>query len=290
MTTAATDVVLPDPLLAGAIEIARAAAVDDAGADAVGDHLATVGEDERVVAHAFACLLPAYVGWQWTVTLVRAPESDDVTVVDVVLMAGADAIVAPAWLPWSERVQPGDLGPGDLLPSARDDRRLVAGLSGSDDLEGVESLSPLSPSQWEIGLGRVRVLSADGRDDAAIRWQSGDFGPATAMARQAPHECATCGFLLTIGGPVSQLFGVCANEMSPADGRVVSLAYGCGAHSEVEPEPEPEPLPSVDELDVDILVIADAEDAASEPEAVVSDSPESHQPESDEPTATATAD
>ena len=206
------------------------------------------------------------------------------------LLPGPDAIIAPSWVPWSERVEPGDLAPGDVLPTAADDARLIAGLTGEDDLEGASSLAPLVPGQWEIGLGRVRVLSPLGRDDAADRWVDSDFGPHAAMARQAALECATCGFLLTIGGPVSQLFGVCANEMSPADGRVVSLAYGCGAHSEVEPEPEPEPLPSVDELDVDILVIADAEDAPAEPEAVVTDSPESDQPEGDEQPATVSAD
>ena len=70
------------------------------------------------------------------------------------------------------------------------------------------------------------------RDDAASRWHSGETGPEAAMARSAPGSCATCGFLLPIGGPTGSAFGVCANGMSPADGRVVSLAYGCGAHSE----------------------------------------------------------
>ena len=245
----------PDPVLAHAVELARTAAQEDAGATAVGEHLGVVGEDERVVAHSFACLNPAYAGWQWTVTLVRAPEVDEPTVVDVVLLPGETAIVPPAWVPWSERVRPGDLSPGDLLPTQREDRRLVPGYTDADRLQGLAGDSPLSPSQWELGLGRVRVLSVDGRDEAADRWQGGDFGPATAMARQAPQECATCGFLLPMGGPLGQVFGICAQEMSPADGRVVSLAYGCGAHSEVEPELEPEARPLVDEVDFDSLAI-----------------------------------
>jgi hypothetical protein len=28
------------------------------------------------------------------------------------------------------------------------------------------------------------------------------------------------------------MFGVCANEYSPSDGKVVSFDHGCGAHSE----------------------------------------------------------
>jgi len=244
-----------DSVLLSAVDFARDAVTAEADASQVGEHIGAVMEDERLVAHSFQCLNPAYLGWQWTVTLTRATADHEPTIIDVVLLPGDGAIVPPAWKPWSDRVQAGDLGAGDVLPTPRDDARLVAGLTGSDDLEGLASQSPLSPSQWEIGLGRVRVLSAWGRDDAADRWQNGDFGPVTAMARQAAHECATCGFMLPVGGPVGQLFGLCANAMSPADGRVVSLAFGCGAHSEVEIEPDAiiDEGPTIDDVDFDTI-------------------------------------
>jgi hypothetical protein len=41
--------------------------------------------------------------------------------------------------------------------------------------------------------------------------------------------------------------------MSPADGRVVALSYGCGAHSEVEPEAEARPAAVQDEIGWDPL-------------------------------------
>jgi hypothetical protein len=227
-----------DAVLVAAVDAARAAAVSETGEALVGEHLGVVMEEERLATHSFACLNPAYVGWRWSVTLARAPRSKTVTVSDVVLVPGETAIVAPPWLPWSERVLPGDLGPGDVLPTAPDDVRLVAGLTAEDDLESAASQSPLYPGQWELGLGRVRVLSPVGRDDAADRWVEGDFGPTTPMARQASHECGSCGFMLPIGGPLGQLFAVCANLLSPADGRVVALTFGCGAHSEVEVEVE----------------------------------------------------
>jgi hypothetical protein len=225
-----------DAALIAAVDLARAAAMDEAGPDMVGEHVGVVMEDERLATHTFACLNPAYVGWTWAVTLARAPRLKSATVSDVVLLPGPDALVAPEWVPWSERVQPGDLAPGDVLPTRTDDARLVAGLTDEEALDGAASQAPLSPGQWEIGLGRVRVLSSLGRDEAADRWADGDFGPHAAMARQAALECGTCGFLLPIGGPLGQQFAVCANRMSPADGRVVALSYGCGAHSEVEPE------------------------------------------------------
>jgi hypothetical protein len=232
-----------DAVLMGAVDAARAAAVDEVGDDMVGEHLGAVMEAERVATHLFACLSPAYLGWRWSVTLARATRSKTVTVDEVVLLPGPEALVSPEWLPWSERVRPGDLGPGDVLPTPADDPRLVAGLTGADDLESVASSAPLHPGQWEIGLGRVRVLSPTGLDDAADRWIAGDFGPTTAMARHSVLECSSCGFLLTVGGALGQAFGICANLMSPADGRVVALAFGCGAHSEVEMEAEPRPEP-----------------------------------------------
>lgn len=246
----ATDArVTKDAVLVGATELARAAAVAEAGADQVGEHLGLVADDERVATHLFACTSPAYVGWRWEVVVSRAPRARSATVCEVVLLPGEGAIVAPPWVPWTERVQPGDLGPGDVLPTPADDPRLTAGLTGEEDLDGVASLSPLQPGAWEIGLGRVRVLSAPGRDDAADRWMAGDFGPTTPMARQASEECRTCGFMLTIGGPLGQQFAICANPMSPADGRVVAMTYGCGAHSEVEVDAEPRVAAPADEFD-----------------------------------------
>jgi hypothetical protein len=251
--TASTGEAKRDSALVAATEIAREAALAEGGADVVGDHLGVVMEDERLATHTFACLNPGYAGWQWAVTLTRAPRAKIITVNEVVLLPGAGAVVAPEWLPWSERVRPGDLGPGDVLPTAPDDERLVAGLTGEEDLESISSLAPLHPGQWELGLGRVRVLSPLGRDDAADRWVAGDFGPGTPMARQAAAECSTCGFMLAMGGPLGQQFAVCANPMSPADGHVVALAFGCGAHSEVEAEVEVRPSAAQDELGWDPL-------------------------------------
>ena len=97
----------PDAVLAAAADVARQAAVDAAGAAMVGDALGFAMEDDRVGTHSFACLSPAYVGWQWAVTITRAPRSKTVTVDDVVLLPGAAALVAPPWVPWAERVLPG---------------------------------------------------------------------------------------------------------------------------------------------------------------------------------------
>lgn len=232
-----------DPTLAEAVDTARAAAEKEAGpaTDPTGSPMVTVDSGEAPVGahagvepegpdaatHYFESNYPGYVGWRWAVTVAIAGPGEPVTVSEVVLLPGQDALTAPAWVPWNERVRPGDLGAGDLLPSSPDDTRLAESfLSGAD-----ESVAELA---HEVGLGRKRVLSFEGRLAAAERWHDGEFGPGSDIAKLAPGACGTCGFFLPLAGSMQAAFGVCGNEVAPADGRVVHVEFGCGAHSEAE--------------------------------------------------------
>jgi hypothetical protein len=215
----------PDPALAGALEFARAAAVEEAG-DEVGEHVGVLPEDAASLTHLFEAAKTGYRGWRWAVTVAYAGPGTPVTVSEVVLLPGPDALVAPHWVPWQQRVQAGDLGVGDLLPTAPDDPRLVPAYIGSDD-EAVEEVA------LEAGLGRVRVMARPARLDVADRWKQSEFGPRSDMARSAPEHCGTCGFYLPVAGSLRAAFGACGNEISPADGHVVHVEYGCGAHSEL---------------------------------------------------------
>jgi hypothetical protein len=113
-----------DQVCADAVDVAREGLglVDP---DHVGEHLDVVAEGERVVTHFFDCRLPGYHGWRWAVTVARIARSKHVTICETVVLPGPDALLAPAWVPWQDRLQPGDLGVGDLLPSAADDERLA---------------------------------------------------------------------------------------------------------------------------------------------------------------------
>ena len=73
------------------------------------------------------------------------------------------------------------------------------------------------------------------------------------MAKAAPADCATCGFLVAIGGSLGQAFGICGNEYGAADGQLVAMSFGCGAHSSVRVDHLP-PVPVVG------LVVDDAGD------------------------------
>ena len=313
---------------ADAQALARAAAVALAGADRVGDYLGAEPEGERLVTHLFTCLDPAYHGWRWAVTVTRASRSKTVTISECLLLPGPDSVLAPPWVPWRERLRPGDLGVGDILPAAADDERLVpvAALEGDDGVgdwgeagwaaaglkppggaededededgeagpeggageaageaagaggEAAQGGQPPAREEprsrvggrrrrprrtaagepaagWDTAPGRVRVLSAIGRDDAAFRWYTSEHGPQSPLANAAPGPCTSCGFFVHLAGPLGRVFGVCANEYAPDDGRVVSLDHGCGAHSEGPLLPGMEsPLPPViDELGYDLV-------------------------------------
>ncbi|MBQ1069218.1 DUF3027 domain-containing protein, partial [Micromonospora sp. D75] len=170
------------------------------------------------------------------------------------------------WLPWQERLKPGDLGPGDLLPTPADDERLAPGYLLSDD-------PAVEETAWELGLGRARVLSREGRAETAQRWYDGDHGPDAAISTAAPAaaRCGTCGFYLPLAGALRLAFGACGNFYAPDDGRVVSADHGCGAHSETlveTPETPVEELPTVyDDSAVEAMTVSRAPGSveASEP-------------------------
>jgi len=258
--------------------MARAAAEEVAGPGTVGAYAGLEADGDRVVTHLFDCLDPAYRGWRWAVTVARAARAKAVTVSESALLPGPDALLAPKWVPWHDRLRPGDLGVGDLLPAPHDDERLVPAASlGGDDVpawaDGDDEPAWGGGDPWlAVGVpaeGPRRVLSAIGREETAERWYSTDHGPRTPLAHAAPSTCATCGFYVPLAAPLGQLFGACANAYAPDDGRVVSADHGCGAHSEVllPAGHEQSAPPIIDEFGYDLLDLpgVSVEETAFEP-------------------------
>lgn len=236
----------PDAICLAAVDLAHAAAVETAGVMGVGEHLGTQADGDRLLTHFFACPHPGYIGWQWSVTVARASRAKIATVDEVVLLPGEGALVAPSWIPWADRIQPGDVTPGLLMPTTDDDPRLEPGYTGGEraaDTDAAEqSLERVVVA--ELGLGRERVLSVFGQDDAAERWLDGDGGPGNQMTKLAPGVCSTCGFFVRLQGNLGTLFGACSNAFSASDASVVSVDHGCGAHSSVLSEDRAEVLPA----------------------------------------------
>jgi Protein of unknown function (DUF3027) len=235
-------------VLTGAVELARAAIVEGSSAETVGEYLGVGYEDPTSATHRFLAHLPGYQGWQWAVVVASYPGSDHATVSEVVLVPGPGALLAPEWLPWDQRVRPGDLSPGDLLAPSSDDPRLVPGYLASGDPQVDETAA-------EIGLGRRQVMSAWGRSQAAERWHDGDYGPRAQMAQSTKRVCRDCGFLLPLAGSLGAMFGVCGNELS-ADGHIVDFEYGCGAHSDT-PAPAGSGSPMYDPFDDGVLDVSE---------------------------------
>ncbi|MFD3503801.1 DUF3027 domain-containing protein [Streptomyces sp. NPDC058676] len=304
MSAATTRSRTPDRLCAEAVDLARSAAEEAAAPGVVGEHAGLVSEGDRVVTHFFECKELGYRGWRWAVTVARASRAKFVTLDEVVLLPGPDALLAPEWVPWSERLRPGDMGPGDLLPTDAEDLRLEPGYTGEDEplpsspvseemaelveaedaevTPGAPATLPVVPARGsiaavaeELGMRRARVLSRYGLHIAADRWEE-SYGAKTPMAQAAPAACVSCGFLVPMGGSLGQAFGVCANEFAPADGRLVSLSYGCGGHSEaaVMPKPPRPAPPVIDETTVDPFPLRPARDSGSVPDVSDEDAAE----------------
>ena len=233
-----------EAVLLGAVEQARAAIVEFSGENTVGEYLGAGFDDPTAATHRFLATLPGYQGWQWAVVVAAYPGATHATVSEVVLVPGPTALLAPKWVPWQDRVRPGDLSPGDLLAPPSDDPRLVPGYSASGDPQ-------VDETAVELGLGRRQVLSDWGRAGAAQRWHDGEYGPGSAMARSTRRVCRDCGFYLPLAGSLGSMFGVCANELS-ADGQVVDSEYGCGAHSDT-PAPAGTGSPLYDPYDDGVL-------------------------------------
>jgi hypothetical protein len=187
----------PDQACADAVDLARAAAEVDAGPGQVGPHVGIEVEGDRIVTHLFASLDPGYVGWRWAVTVARASRSKTVTVSESALLPGPDALRAPDWVPWTERVRPGDLKAGDLLPASSDDDRLVPAVaivgetglldwdeSGDWRLPGGDATGEAEEAAGEAGEAAGEAGEAAGEAGEA----AGEAGEAAGEAGEAAGE------------------------------------------------------------------------------------------------------
>ncbi|MDR4533837.1 DUF3027 domain-containing protein [Glutamicibacter sp. PS] len=100
-----------DQILADAVDEARAALVEVTEEGELGEHVAAEATGERLVTHRFVSHKRGYRGWTWFATLARVPraKSKDLTVCEVGIIPGEDALLAPAWVPWAERLEKEEL-------------------------------------------------------------------------------------------------------------------------------------------------------------------------------------
>ncbi|MBK0417743.1 DUF3027 domain-containing protein [Leucobacter sp. CSA1] len=109
-STTRTDAAVPpdrpvaDPALLDAREQAREALAEVADPRSIGSDAGHEVHEDHVLTLFFECRLPGYPGWRWAATLARVDEESPVTVLEVELLPGEGAVVAPEWVPWSVRL------------------------------------------------------------------------------------------------------------------------------------------------------------------------------------------
>ena len=262
--------------------IAHAVAITVADEEGlVGGFVQAVDLEDNVTDFRFESRVRGYEGWQWSVTLYHDVELDHWTVNESSLVPTDEALRPPKWIPWKDRLEPGDLAVTDSIGTDPDDPRMEDGFrktldNGSDEKgtgsvpvdeaernletddetvrnasmpdDVAESDQPLTSEEdideavEEFDLSRRHVMTPLGRSQTAKRWYEGPHGPKSLSTKTAEgNPCSTCGFFIPLKGELNLLFGVCANKWSPDDGRVVSIDHGCGEHSEIDP-PEPSHL------------------------------------------------
>ena len=85
-------------------DFARTALIEAAGRSKVGNFIEVFEEEGGVATFLFENNQKGYVGWRWSITVFQADKKSAATVSEIVLLPGPDSLVAPDWVPWSERL------------------------------------------------------------------------------------------------------------------------------------------------------------------------------------------
>ncbi len=132
-----------DEVLLASVGLARAALLEVTPAQTVGSVLGHVVEDEHVLTVLFAADLAGYPGWRWSVTIARVDDAAP-TVLETELMPGDTALLAPEWVPWSERLAD--------YRAAQEAIAAAAAEAGEGDAESDDGLSDDGIDEEELDL------------------------------------------------------------------------------------------------------------------------------------------
>nr|WP_141894673.1 DUF3027 domain-containing protein [Microbacterium kyungheense] len=130
----------PDPSLFEAHDLALAALREITTEASIGEPVDYRVEPDGVVSLRFANRLPGYPGWFWTVSLARV-EGSEPTVLEVELLPGDGALLAPDWVPWAVRLAEYHAAQAALAEAAHADEDEDEDEDDSDeDLDDVDDL------------------------------------------------------------------------------------------------------------------------------------------------------
>ena len=126
----------PDPRLLAAHDLALAALHEITAPSTVGPAAGYTFEDDGVVSLRFGNTMEGYPGWYWTVSLAVTDDADP-TVLEVELLPGEGALLAPEWVPWAVRLAEYQAAQAALAAEEREN----ADAEGDDDLDDDEDES-----------------------------------------------------------------------------------------------------------------------------------------------------
>jgi hypothetical protein len=167
---------------------AHAALVAAESLASVGTFIESVVESENTTSYIFEANLKGYVGWRWSVTLAQTSPQDDATVSEIVLLPGTDALVAPDWVPWSERLADYKALQAELERQAAEEAAEAAAEGAEvdgeeddadeqeDDFEEAEQESEKSEVVEQAGESDELASSADVPESIDAKTESGDAG------------------------------------------------------------------------------------------------------------------
>ena len=173
----------PDAVLAAAVETARQGLLEITGEEEIGAHVGVTIEADRLLTHRFEANRRGYAGWQWYATLARVPRGKVATVCEVGLLPSGKALLAPEWVPWSERVRPEDIAADKEQAEAEE----AAADAGTDSAEGEANSAEgeTGSAEGETGSAEGEANSAEGETGSADAGPAAEAGTTTRRA-QAP--------------------------------------------------------------------------------------------------------
>ena len=142
------------------------AAVEASSRNGVGFFIESIEEDEGVVTYLFEGKLKGYVGWRWSVSVYQADEKSPATISEVLLVPGPDSLIAPDWVPWSERLADYKALQAELEAQAALDAEEAEDGEEADDVEDGEDSEDLDDVEDSEVEDSTLALDAD--EDSVI--------------------------------------------------------------------------------------------------------------------------
>jgi hypothetical protein len=100
----------------------------------VGEFAGETSEVEYITTYRFEATMSGYPGWNWTITVAHLPDAEP-TIVESELTPAEGALLAPDWVPWSERMEDYRAAQAALGEDVSD-----ADVDGSDDDDDEDDL------------------------------------------------------------------------------------------------------------------------------------------------------